>query len=150
MWDDAGLYDDSERYAQWNQPERKKRTVVRKKGETTRYYAHRTLKIQFPQTEAEWRKAKKKRMSAARKNRVYGFNSKADPFGLTSTQRRQMDYYLAQERKKDAARMGVEDMRALLKDEHWEEVCGHVRWKYDKKSTIKEFNRYQREHMGRY
>lgn len=149
MWDDAGLYDDSERYAQY-QPERKKRTVIRKKGETTRYYKHRVLKIRFPQTEVEWKRSSKKRRSEAAKNRTIGFNSYASPFGLTDRQRRTQDWWLSQERKKDAARMGVEDMRALLKDEHWEEVCGHSRWKYDKKSTIKEFNKYQLSRRGRY
>lgn len=154
MWDDAGLYDDSEKYAMMdNNPPKKKRTVVRSRGKTVRTYTHRTLTITFPQTEAEWRKASKRRRSIAQKNairnRSLGFEY-ANPFGLTSKQRRETDYWLSQERKKESRRMGVEDMRATLKDEHWEEVCGHSRWKWDKQSTIKEYNRYLRDHRFMY
>lgn len=33
-------------------------------------------------------------------------------------------------------------MRAKLKDDHWEEVCGHKRWLTDNKSTIREYEKY--------
>lgn len=144
------IYSDPDGWNDWMESrpkERKKRDTIYKKGETIRRYKHRTLHIYHPQTDEQWRKATHTRRSRAAKegakNRTVGFNSYADPFGLTDRQRRQQDWWLSQERKKEAARMGVEDMRALLKDEHWEEVCGHTRWKYDKKSTIKEFNKYQ-------
>lgn len=149
---DDGFYDDysSEKYA-WmdNTPSKKKKTVVRSRGKTVRTYKHRVLTITFPQTEAEWRKASKKRRSIAQKNAIRsrtGGWSYADPFGLTPKQHRETEYWLSQERKKESRKMGVEDMRAVLKDDHWEEVCGHSRWKWDKQSTIKEYNRYLREH----
>lgn len=41
----------------------------------------------------------------------------------------------------------LEDMRALLRDDHWEEVCGNKRWNYDGKATVREFNKYlKRKH----
>lgn len=154
MWDDAGLYDNSEKYAMMDsRPPKKAKTVIRSRGKTIRKYKHRTLTITFPQTEAQWRKASKKRRSQAQKNvirsRSLGFEY-ADPFGLTSKQRRETDYWLSQERKKEARKIGVEEMRAILKDDHWEEVCGHSRWKWDKQSTIKEYNRYLRDHRFMY
>ena len=152
------IYSDPDGWNEWaeNQPAapRKRKNVIYKRGETIRRYKHRTLHIHHPQTEVQWKKATHARRSKAAKegakNRTAGFNSQASPFGLTDRQRRVQDWWLGQERKKDAARMGVEDMRALLKGEHWEEVCGHSRWKYDKKSTIKEFNKYQMSRRGRY
>lgn len=41
----------------------------------------------------------------------------------------------------------LEDMRALLKDDHWEEVSGNKRWMYDRDATVKEFNRYLRKRI---
>lgn len=38
----------------------------------------------------------------------------------------------------------VEDMRALLKDDHWEEVSGNKRWMHDSRETVKEFVKYQK------
>lgn len=153
MWDDAELYDESDKYAMMDSSPPRTRTVIRSRGKTVRIYKHRTLTITFPQTEAEWKKASKKRRSEAQKNavrnRTLGFEY-ANPFGLTSKQHRETDYWLVQERKKEAQKIGVEDMRAVLKDEHWEEVCGHSRWKWDKQSTIKEYNRYLRDHRFMY
>ena len=155
----AGLYDDPDGYAEWmesqyNPSSKPKKNVRYTRGETIRTYKHRVLHIHFPQTEAQWKKASRKRRQAAMKGRSPGWmNTKveyADPFGLTSSQRRKVDYYKSQERKKQASEMGIEEMRALLKDEHWEEVCNHTRWKYDRKSTIKEFNRYLMSHRGMY
>lgn len=128
-----------------------RRKTVYKKGETIRTYKNRTLHIHHPQTEKEWKKASKLRRSKAAKGRTYrqGYEY-ADPFGLTDRQKRQTEYWKQQERKKESASMGVEDMRALLKDDHWEEVCGHTRWKYDRNSTIKEFRKYQMAHRHMY
>ena len=156
----AGLYDDPDGYSDWldsQQPKAKTKKNVRyTRGETIRTYRHRVLHIYHPQTEEEWRKASRKRRQAAQKNRDRSpgwMSSKveyADPFGLTSSQRRKVDYYKSQVRKKQSESMGIEDMRALLKDEHWEEVCGHKRWLFDRKSTIKEYNKYMMAHRNMY
>ena len=50
--------------------------------------------------------------------------------------------------KRDYYEIG--DMRALLKDSHWEEVCGHKRWMFDNKTLVKEFEKYQREYQRMY
>ena len=148
------IYDDPDGLSDWmnirNKESGRKKTVY-KKGETIRTYKNRTLHIHHPQTDKEWKKASKLRRSKAAKGRTYrqGYEY-ADPFGLTDRQKRQTEYWLQQERKKESASMGVEDMRALLKDDHWEEVCGHTRWKYDRNSTIKEFRKYQMAHRHIY
>ena len=36
----------------------------------------------------------------------------------------------------------LEDMRAMLRDERWDEVCGNKRWNYDSKATVREFKKY--------
>lgn len=153
------IYSDPEGWNDWaqSQPQqRKRKDVVYRKGETIRRYRHRTLHIHHPQTEAQWQKATHARRSKAAKlasrNRApsYGKGIYADPWGLTPTQRRQTEYWQQQQRVKESKSIGVEDMRALLKDDHWEEVCGHTRWKYDRNSTIKEFRRYQMSHRGMY
>lgn len=151
------IYDDPDGFSDWmntrNKESGDRRKTIYKKGETIRTYKNRTLHIHHPQTETEWRKASKKRRSQAQKNAVrsrsLGYEY-ADPFGLTSKQRRETDYWLSQERKKEARKIGVEEMRAILKDDHWEEVCGHSRWKWDKQSTIKEYHRYLRDHRFMY
>lgn len=149
------IYDDPDGLSDWMDTRNKesggKKKTVYKKGETIRTYKNRTLHIHHPQTEKEWKKASKLRRSRAAKGRIYrqGYEY-ADPFGLTDRQKRQTEYWKQQERKKESASMGVEDMRALLKDDHWEEVCGHTRWKYDRNSTVKEFRKYQMAHRHMY
>lgn len=141
------IYDDPDGFADWNNDEpSRKPSVTRKKGETIRRYKHRTLHIRYPMTEKEWERAKKKRRSIASKNRK--LNEYANPNDYKSWNRyqRARDSYGVEMRKKDASQMGIEDMRALLKDEHWEEYCGHKRWLYDRRSTIKEFNKYLMQH----
>lgn len=148
------IYDDPDGLSDWMDTRNKesgRRKTVYKKGETIRTYKNRTLHIHHPQTDREWKKASKLRRSRAAKGRTYrqGYEY-ADPFGLTDRQKRQTEYWKQQERKKESASMGVEDMRALLKDDHWEEVCGHTRWKYDRNSTVKEFRKYQMAHRHMY
>lgn len=152
------IFSDPDGWNDWaeSNPERKKRNVTYKKGETIRRYKHRTLHIHHPQTEEQWQKATHARRSKAAKlaakNRApsYSKGIYADPWGLTPSQRRMTERYQAERRNRESANMGVEDMRALLKDDHWEEVCGHTRWKYDRNSTLKEFRRYQMAHRGMY
>lgn len=38
----------------------------------------------------------------------------------------------------------VEEMRAMLNDDHWEEVSGNRKWNYDNATLIREFNKYLR------
>ena len=151
----SSIYDDPDGLSDWMNTRYKesggRRKTVYKKGETIRTYKNRTLHIHHPQTDKEWKKASKLRRSKAAKGRTYkqGYEY-ADPFGLTTRQTRPPEYYQSEQRKKQAAGMGIEDMRALLRDEHWEEVCHHSRWKWDNASTIKEYNRYLMEHRSMY
>ena len=36
----------------------------------------------------------------------------------------------------------IEEMRALLRDDHWEEVSGNKQWNYNNAVTVREFNKY--------
>lgn len=154
------IYSDPDGWNDWaqSQPQqRKRKDVVYRKGETIRRYRHRTLHIHHPQTEAQWQKATHARRSKAAKvasrNRAPSYNKGiyANPDGgMSDTWRRRFEWWDQQQRVKESKSIGVEDMRALLKDDHWEEVCGHTRWKYDRNSTIKEFKRYQMSHRGMY
>lgn len=115
------IYDDPDGLSDWKDTRNKesgRRKTVYKKGETIRTYKNRTLHIHHPQTEKEWKKASKLRRSKAAKGRTYQGYEYANPFGLTDRQKRQTEYWKQQERKKESASMGVEDMRALLKDDH--------------------------------
>lgn len=133
-------------------------------GHTRVSYAHRTLDIRFRQTPQQFkakqrsrRRAGAKRGAKNRSPRGYGdVYVKQDRYGnmiyvdskgrnVTEKYMRIADeynsYMMDEDFKKDA--YNVEEMRALLKDSHWEEVCGHTRWKWDKKATVKEFKKYQ-------
>lgn len=136
-------------------------------GHTKVGYAHRTLDIRFKETPQQFKaKQRARRRAGARKgarNRTYTPRaSKDDIFvdfrdgqmvyvdakgrDITYKAHRKMDdadnEILKREIKKD--KYNIEDMRALLRDAHWEEVCGNKRWSYDSKATVKEFRKYQK------
>ena len=140
-------------------------------GHTRVNYAHRTLDIKFRQTPQQFKaKQRSRRRAGARrgaKNRAPrsswndGVRIKTDRYGnmiyvdrkgrdVTDKYRRMNDDYWSYVDSEDLSNdaYNLEDMRALLKDARWEEVCGNTRWKWDKKSTVKEFKKYQKYYGG--
>lgn len=132
-------------------------------GHTIVTYENRTLHYRFKQTKEEYEKAKAARRRKAAKNRVgkekgYGKvyvnadGSYSDSRGRNVTNRTrgtsERAYRNMTKRELASDVYTTEDMRALLKDAHWEEVCGHSRWKYDNKSLVKEFKKYQMNKRG--
>lgn len=101
-------------------------------GHTQVTYKHRVLDIHFKQSKKEFETAKKRRSATTR-------NTK---------QRATIDRYETAQRHKDlkSDKYTIEDMRSLLRDDHWEEVCHHKRWNYDSNSTVKEFKKYLSAH----
>ena len=129
-------------------------------GHTIVTYEHRTLHYRFKQSPEEYERAKKLRRKKAQKGRrtsqaVYvnkdGSYSSSRGRDVSDRVRRTTERGTSEIRHAQLKRdsYNIEDMRALLKDERWEEVCGHSRWKYDPNSTVKEYQRYLREHKGR-
>ncbi len=136
-------------------------------GHTRVRYAKRTLNIHFRETEQHFKsKQKARRRAGARKGakkRVYRprddgiyvdfidgqmvyVDSKGRDISLKA--RGYSDKGSREIVKKNLKRdkYNIEDMRALLSDAHWEEVCGHKRWKYDSQSTVKEYNKYKKKY----
>lgn len=129
-------------------------------GHTQVRYASRILDIRFKETQEEFLKKqtarRRKAAKLAAKNRnpddlyldrdEYGnavmvtkTGRKADLKGKSRADKGKKSIVKANLRK-DA--YTIEDMRALLADDHWEEVCGNRRWNYDKAATVREFNKY--------
>lgn len=126
-------------------------------GHTIVGYEHRTLHINFPETEKEF-KAKQK----ARRRRSAKHRTANDTILIDRDSSGNMVYLSAQGKQKDITartkadkgrsaiirkelkkdRYTIEDMRAMLKDDHWEEVSGNRRWNYDRAATVREFNKY--------
>lgn len=129
----------------------KNNRTVRKKGETIRQYKNRVLHIRYPVNEKKYAADVRRRKKLAAKNRSPRA-SYVSSSGLTYSQRRTAEKGTRaiheREIKNDVYELG--DMRALLKDAHWEEVCGHKRWMFDNKTLIKEFKRYQQEYQRMY
>ena len=124
-------------------------------GHTIVTYPNRKLDIRFPETEKQFEARKKARRRKA------GRKGGSAPKGirpqylyedgeLTYGQKRTRDKYSSYRISKGLAsdEYNTDDMRALLKDAHWEEVCGHSRWKYDNKSLVREFGKYQKKYGG--
>lgn len=133
-----------------------------KPGLTEVGYAHRTLSIRFKETQKEF-DAKKhlRRVHAAKKGAKKRSESTLPIFvdrddssmmvfvtksgkDATSSAKRKSDKGKAQIIKRKLSRDAytVEDMRAILKDDHWEEISGNKRWMTDSKETVKQFNNY--------
>lgn len=120
-------------------------------GHTVVGYRNRILDINFKQSALEFNKVRRNRRSKASKKGAKNRTARASYYDgeYTYSQRRNSDVGMNRIREKQLANdeYTKEDMRALLKDAHWEEVCGHSRWKYDNKSLVKEFNKYQKEYQ---
>lgn len=138
-------------------------------GHTRVGYEHRTLNIRFRETPEQFRaKQRARRRAGARKGakkRVYSPRSRNDDI-FVEYRNGQMIYVDSRGRdislkarsyadkggdaiiKKNIGKdkYNLEDMRALLKDARWEEVCGNKRWSYDSKATVREFKKYQKKY----
>lgn len=95
-------------------------------GHTRVTYKNRILDIHFKQSDKEFAQAQKRRRNAV------------------TRQKNARTSYDTIQRHKDLRndRYSLEDMRSMMKDDHWEEVCHHKRWNYDSNSTVKEFKKY--------
>lgn len=162
----AGYWEDSKpRSKARSKPKRSVRYVG--PGHTRVNYAHRTLDIRFKESPQQFKsKQRSRRRAGARRGAKHRSPKNYDDVHVESDRYGNMiyvdsrgrdvsdrirrisdDYYnymMSEDIKNDV--YNLEDMRALLKDAHWEEVCGHTRWKWDKKSTIKEFKKYQKDY----
>lgn len=136
-------------------------------GHTQVNYAHRTLDIRFKETEKEFRARARLRKSKAAKKAAKARASGIDALYLdrdangntiTVTKTGRIADTKARSRTEKAKkviakrniakdRYSIEDMRAMLRDDHWEEVCGHKRWNYDNATTVKEFNKYLKRRL---
>lgn len=142
-------------------------------GHTQVRYAHRILDIKFSETDKAFRRKLKNR--EARKSEPYKGSpsvkvvktktaSAKKPKAVripTDYEYDEKDIYKMKKindeyrRMKnrddlDKGRYTKEDMRALLKDVHWEEYCGHSRWKFDDRSLVREFQNYLLQSRGMY
>lgn len=132
---------------------KKKRTIPERSvqykapGHTVVTYSKRKLNIYFPQSEKEFERLKHKRRSLAAKNRSRTSYYSGE---YTYSQYRAKEKGMRAIHGKMAANTPYEDMIALLKDAHWEEVCGHKRWMFDRKTLVKEYNKYQAETQRMY
>ena len=134
-------------------------------GHTRVRYAHRTLDIRFRQTDKEFRakqrarrragarKGAKNRTPRSRDNSVYVdyvdgqmvyVDSRGRDISLKSRGYADKGNDAIIKRNLTRDKYTVEEMRALLNDEHWEEEAGNKRWMYDSKATVKEFNKHKR------
>lgn len=128
-------------------------------GRTIVGYEHRTLEITFPETEKEFKNRQKARRRTAARNRTVDDTIYVDrnENGMVLINKRGKESSSKARSRSDKGRnvmikkniardrYTIEDMRAMLSDDHWEEVCGNRRWNYDKASTVREFNKYLKQ-----
>lgn len=123
-------------------------------GHTVVDYPNRRLNIYFPQTKEQYDKLRKKRRSDAAKKAAKNRMPRHSYYDgeYTYGQRKALDKGTRAIHERQIAQDDYEigDMRALLKDAHWEEVCGHKRWMFDNKTLVKEFKKYQLEYQRLY
>ena len=134
-------------------------------GHTRVRYAHRTLDIRFKESEARFKQRQKsRRKKGAKKGASHRSPRKRDDSIYVDFVNGEMVYVDAKGRDVSLKARGyadrgtdmiiqknlrddkytIEEMRALLKDDHWEEECGNKRWMYDSKATVREFNKYKK------
>lgn len=131
-------------------------------GHTQISYAHRVLDIRFKESPKQFKQRQHLRRVKAAKNRKpkddtvyldydeYGQLSYVSKHGTSVNARSRADKGNDAIIKKNLKRDSytIEEMRALLRDDHWEEVAGNKRWAYDKPTTVKEFKKYLRTRKG--
>lgn len=134
-------------------------------GHTQVGYAHRTLDIRFKESKEEFEKRKHlRRVHGARKGAKKRatdtapiFVDKSDDTGMMIfVSKSGKDASHSARSKADKGRnkiirkklqrdsYTIEDMRARLKDDHWEEVSGNKRWMTDNRALVREFEKYQK------
>lgn len=122
-------------------------------GYTKINYASRILDVRFKETPEQFRR-KVIRASGKKDGKDSIYVSKDASGMLTYTDRsgRKIDARAKSEKGKKAIvksklkrdTYNIEDMRALLKDEHWEEITGKKDWMRDDAATVREFNKYMK------
>ena len=126
-------------------------------GHTIIGYEHRTLHIRFPETKKEFDAKAKARRRKAAKNRTVSneilidrdasgnmmfVSKKGSDVGLKARSRTEKGKTAIIKKNLGKDVYTIEDMRARLRDDHWEEVVGNRRWNYDPKETVRQFNKY--------
>lgn len=126
-------------------------------GHTVVGYEHRTLHIRFPESQKEFKAKQTARRRKAAKNRriddtilidrdesgnMTYVSKKGTTKSLTARKRSDKGKTTIVRNRLKRDTYTIEDMRAMLKDDHWEEVCGNKRWNYDSTATVREFNKY--------
>ena len=126
-------------------------------GHTVVGYEHRTLHIYFPETSKEFKAKQTARRRKAARNRTVNdtifvdrdasgnmvyVSSKGKQKDLTARSKADKGRNAIVRRRLKRDTYTVEDMRAMLRDDHWEEVVGNRRWNYDNAETVKQFNKY--------
>ena len=161
-WEDEQEWDafinsyESGTHSQFVTPDKKKKFRSVKyegPGHTIVTYPNRVLHIKFKQTPEEYEKAKKRRARArARKgamNRRKYIPQFVSEEGMNLKQKRTYDKGKREINSKRVKNMDVYDMRAELKDARWDEISGSKRWLIDNKSTLREYEKYQKYIGGR-
>ena len=138
-------------------------------GHTRVRYAKRTLDIRFKETPAQFKakqrlrrskgakKGAKNRTPRSRDDTIYvdivnGQMVYVDSRGRDVSMKARgyadkgQDAMIGKNMKKD--KYNIEEMRALLKDAHWEDYAGNKRWSYDGKETVRQFKKYQKHIKG--
>lgn len=126
-------------------------------GHTIIGYEHRTLHIRFPETKKEFDARAKARRRKASKNRIVSneilidrdihgnmmfVSKRGSDVGLKARSRSEKGKTAIIKKNLGKDVYTIEDMRARLRDDHWEEVVGNRRWNYDPKETVRQFNKY--------
>lgn len=122
-------------------------------GHTKINYASRILDVRFKETPEQFRR-KVIRASGKKDGKDSIYVSKDASGILTYTDRsgRKIDARAKSDKGKKAIvksklkrdTYNIEDMRALLKDEHWEEITGKKDWMRNDAATVREFNKYMK------
>lgn len=122
-------------------------------GHTKVNYASRILDVRFKETPEQFRR-KVIRASGKKDGKDSIYVSKDASGMLTYTDRsgRKIDARAKSDKGKKAIvksklkrdTYNIEDMRALLKDEHWEEITGKKDWMRNDAATVREFNKYMK------
>lgn len=122
-------------------------------GHTKINYASRILDVRFKETPEQFRR-KVIRASGKKDGKDSIYVSKDASGMLTYTDRsgRKVDARAKSDKGKKAIvksklkrdTYNIEDMRALLKDEHWEEITGKKDWMRNDAATVREFNKYMK------
>ena len=131
-------------------------------GHTEVTYEHRVLDIRFKESQEEYdRRTHQRRSDSARNRKQPDDTIYVDRDGsgmMTYTTKTGRNAELRSKSRKDKGtkaitkaniqrdRYTLEEMRALLMDDHWEEVCNNTNWLHNREATVKEFTRYQRLH----